>query len=172
MNMLYRGHCWKFGDNVLNDGHIMSVEQVMAKQTDPAVLAKYSMGGLMPEFAGQAKAQDIVVAGRNFGLGQLHMQGPLGLKGLGVAVVCESMTRSFFRLMITAGVPMLPFMEGITATVDHGDELEVDFGNGSVTNLTKSRTATGQPLSPFLMQIIQAGGELAWLQERHGRGEF
>ncbi len=172
MSMIYRGRCWKFGDNVLNDGHIMSVEQVMAKQTDPAVLARYAMGGLMPEFAGQAKPQDIVIAGRNFGLGQLHMQGPLGLKGLGVGVVCESMSRSFFRLMITAGVPMLPFTAGIAATVDTGDELEVDFGSGTVTNKSRGGTTTGEALSPFLMQIVKAGGELAWLKQRHEQGEF
>jgi len=166
MSLVYRGRCWKFGDDVLNDGHIMSVEMVKAKETDPNVLAPYCMGGLDPTFAGKARPQDIIVAGKNFGTGQLHMQGPLSLKGLGVAVVCESMTRSFYRLMITAGVPMLSFVPGITGSVDDGDEIEVDFAAGSIRNITRGTTASGEPLAPFLLEIIQSGGELAWLKAR------
>ncbi|WP_374449029.1 3-isopropylmalate dehydratase [Stella sp.] len=166
MVQIYRGRCWKFGDNVLNDGHIMDIGQVKAKETDPAVLAKYCMIGLDPTFAGKAQPGDIVVAGRNFGSGQLHMQGPLALKGLGLAVVSESMTRSFYRLMITAGVPMLSFMPGITQMVTNGDELEVDFRAGTVTNLTRGTTKQGEPLAPFLLDIIEAGGELAWIKKQ------
>ena len=166
MAQIYRGRCWKFGDDVLNDGHIMDIEQVKLKQTDPAVLAKYCMVGLDPTFAGKAKPQDIVVAGKNFGTGQLHMQGPLALKGLGLAVVTESMTRSFYRLMITAGVPMLSFVPGITRTVESGDELEVDFQAGTVKNLTRGTVHSGEPLAGFLLDIIEAGGELAWIKKQ------
>lgn len=166
MSTIYRGRCWKFGDDVLNDGHIMSIEQVKAKETDPAILARYCMVGLDPNFASKAKPQDIIVGGKSFGTGQLHMQGPLSIKGLGLAVVTESMTRSFFRLMITAGVPMLSFVPGVTRAVESGDELEVDFSAGRVRNLSQGTEIGGEPLAPFLLDIIAAGGELAWIKRQ------
>lgn len=167
MEWVYKGTCWKFGDNVLNDGQISTLDSVKKMETDPQVLAKQCMAGLDPAFAGRARPKDLIVAGRNFGMGQLHMQGPLSIKGLGVGVVTESMTRSFFRLMVTAGVPMVAFCPGITGLVSTGDGLEVDFSRGSVANLTTGEVAQGEVLPPFLLEIIAAGGELAWLKTQH-----
>lgn len=170
MQWVMRGLCWKFGDNVLNDGGIMTIEQVHKLEYDPRVLAKYCMAPIDPEFSEKVKPGDIIVAGRNFGRGQLHFQGPLSIKGLGVGLVTESMMRSFFRLSIAAGVPMLPFAEGITALTSQGDELEVDFALGIFKNLTKGNEVHTEPLPNFLLEIIGMGGESAWLEAHYGKG--
>lgn len=169
MKVIFRGRCWKFGDNILNDGQINSLENVKKLETDPAVLAKDCMVGLDPEFPNKAKPGDLIVAGKNFGMGQLHMQGPLSIKGLGVGVVSESMTRSFFRLMITAGVPMLAFCPGVTGLVNTGDEIEVDFEKGLVKNATTGAVTQGEVLHPLLLAIISDGGELEWLKKREAQ---
>ena len=170
MQWVMRGLCWKFGDDVLNDGGIMTIEQVHKKEYNTEVLAKYCMSAIDPEFSEKVKPGDIIVAGRNFGRGQLHMQGPLSIKGLGIGLVTESMMRSFFRTSITAGVPMIPFAEGITTLTSQGDELEVDFSSGIFKNLSKQKEVHTKPLPKFLLEIIGMGGEYAWLEANYGNG--
>lgn len=169
MSMTYRGFCWKFGDNILNDGQIMSLEQVFQGESDPIVLAQYCMFGLDPYFPQKAKRGDIIVAGKNFGKGQLHIQGPLSIKGLGVGLVTESMSRSFFRLAVSAGVMMLPFCPGVTAAVKTGDALEVDFSKGVLKNLSTGTVVSGDVLPSCLLEIITEGGEREWIRKHYGK---
>ena len=171
MQWRMRGRCWKFGDDILNDGGISSLELVRAGIFDPKELAKACMQGVDPEFPSKARAGDILVAGQNFGKGQLHVQGPLSIKGMGLGLVTESMPRSFFRLAVAAGVLMLPFTAGITGQVNDGDDLEIDFGTGLIRNHTTGATVQGQPLPEALLDIVAAGGERAWLAKNYGTGK-
>ncbi len=168
MDWRLKGRCWKFGHDVLNDGGISSLELVRAGIFDPKELAKACMQGVDPEFAQKARPGDIIVAGRNFGKGQLHVQGPLSIKGLGVGLVTESMPRSFFRLCVAAGVLMLPYVPGITDQVNDGDELEVDFERGLIRNHTSGGVVETPPLPDSLLRIVAAGGERAWLATEYG----
>jgi 3-isopropylmalate/(R)-2-methylmalate dehydratase small subunit len=171
MQFVMQGRCWKFGDNILNDGGIMTIEQVHKKEFNPGILSKYCMVAIDPEFPQKVKPGDFIIAGRNFGRGQLHIQGPLSVKGLGLGIVTESMVRSFFRLGIYAGLPMLPFTQGISSLVDQGDRMEIDFASGVIKNLTKGINLQTKPLPKFLLDIIAVGGEFAWLAENYGKGK-
>lgn len=161
------GRAWVFGDDILNDGGITTLEMTRQGVFDPALLARSCMAGVDPGFAARAAAGDILVAGRSFGRGQLHVQGPLAIKGLGVGLVCVSMTRSFFRLSVAAGVPMLPYVSGLEDAVSDGDRLEVDFRQGRIRNLSRGTCLAADPLPDFLWQFIAAGGERAWLAQRN-----
>jgi 3-isopropylmalate/(R)-2-methylmalate dehydratase small subunit len=163
-----RGRAWKFGDNVLNDGGIMTLEMTRIGEFDPAALARHCMVGLDPDFPKKVKPNDVIVAGRQFGKGQLHVQGPLGIKGLGVGLVTESMTRNFFRLAVSAGVSMLPVVPGATAGIDDGDTIEVDFVGGVIHNVSKGTQIKGEPMPEFLWEFIHAGGERKWLAAKYG----
>lgn len=160
------GRAWVFGDDVHNDSGITSIEATRNAIFDPAVLAKTCMAGVRPEFPAQAKPGDLIVAGKQFGKGQLHVQGPLSIKGSGVGLLCESMTRSFFRLSVSAGLKMLPFVPDLTANVGDGDRLEVDFRAGTIRNLTRGVSLTAEPLPGFLWEFIDAGGEREWLAKQ------
>ncbi len=168
MEWRWKGRCWKFGDDILNDGGISSLELTRAGIFDPRELARACMQGVDPQFAVRARPGDILVAGKNFGKGQLHVQGPLAIKGVGVGLVTESMPRSFFRLAVAAGVPMLPYAAGVTRLVEDGDELEVDFAAGVVRNHRSGAELRTQPLPASLLEIIAAGGERAWLAMKYG----
>lgn len=162
-NGIMRGRAWKFGDGVLNDSEVTTIETTREGIFDPAVLAGYCMAGIDPDFPKKAKPGDLIVAGNSFGKGQLHVQGPLGIKGLGLGLVCQSMTRSFFRLSVSAGIMMLPFVPDLSAHVEDGDSLEVDFRRGVVRNLTRDTELQAEPMPDFLWEFIEAGGERAWL---------
>lgn len=161
------GRAWKFGDGVLNDGGITALEATRKGIFDPEELAAYCMAGIDPDFPKKAKAGDVIVAGKSFGKGQLHIQGPLGIKGMGVGIICQSMTRNFFRLSVSAGVKMLPFVPDIGAQIDDGDELEVSFRQGRIRNRTRGTEIRTAPLPEFLWQFMDAGGERAWLSSRN-----
>ena len=169
MNLQLQGRVWKFGDNVLNDGQVTSVDMLRAGIFDPQVLAKSCMTGIDPDFPEKARAGDIIVAGKNFGKGQNHITGPLAIKGLGLGVITESMTRPFFRQAVVAGLMMLPFVAAIRAHVEEGDVVSVDFASGLIRNLTSGCDLQAEPMPDLMIEFLQAGGEREWLAAKYGK---
>lgn len=165
------GRAWVFGHNVPNDAGIMTIEMTRLAVYDPPTLAKACMCGVDPEFPTKAKPGDFIVAGRNFGRGQLHVQGPISISALGLGLLTESISRSFFRLSVAVGVKMVPFCPGILDAVHDGDEIEVDFATGRVLNKTSGKAVQFEPLPPFLLDILGAGGEKAWLKSQGPSGQ-
>lgn len=167
MNFTLQGRCWKFGDDISNDGGLMDKSHLMQKlDYDPARLAPHVFERIRPEFARNAKPGDILVAGRKFIHGAPHIQGVLGLRALGVGCVIEHMQRTSFRLMISAGMPVLTPASNVRAAADDGDELRVDFATGEFTNLTRGTSVRFVPLPSFLLEVIAAGGSQGHLRQR------
>jgi len=166
MNWLYRGRCWKFGDNVGIDGDMMPLEFALKRELDPSVLGPHLMTGIDPEFPKKVRPRDIIVAGRRFAQGNPHIQGLIGIRAHGLGLVVESIPRGSFRNAVNAGVPFLPACPGVTDAVETGDELEVDFEHGVVRNLTSDRELRFTPLDPALLGIIALGGWRAHLAKR------
>jgi 3-isopropylmalate/(R)-2-methylmalate dehydratase small subunit len=170
MSIRMHGRVWKFGDNVLNDGHITSLEALKAGNYEASTLAPYCMTGLDPDFPKKASAGDLIVAGKNFGKGQNHITGPLAIKGMGIGVITRSMTRPFFRQSVVAGLMMLPFVDEIITFVDQGDVLDVDFRTGRIVNETKQREMQAEPLPDLMLEFLLAGGEREWLANQLAAG--
>ena len=158
MNWIYRGRCWKFGDNLGIDGAIMPLRFALSRETDPTVLRDFLMSEIDPDFPKKVKPGDIIVAGRRFGQGNPHIQGFLGIRGHGLGLVAESIPRGSFRNVINAGVPFLAPCEGVTGTCETNDELEVDFSTGLMRNLTRSTERQFAPIERELRDIIAVGG--------------
>jgi len=164
---VFKGRCWKFGHDVPNDGALMDkVYMSQLMEYDPAVLAQHVLENVRPEFPREVRAGDIVVAGRRFAHGNPHIQGSLGLKGAGVALVAESVQRSAYRVLVSAGVAFIPRAIGILDMVADGDPLTVDVASGRVTNERSGKSAAFEPLPAFLLDIIAAGGSLEHLKQR------
>ena len=153
-----RGRCWKFADNVAVDGDLMPLEFALTRETRPEILRNHVMAGIDPEFPNKAAPGDIIVAGKRFAQGNPHIQGLLGIAGLKLGLVVESIPRGSFRNAINAGVAVLAQCEGVTGEVDDGDDLEVDFESGLFRNLTRGRERHYDPLAPSLLRTIAAGG--------------
>ncbi|MES2534502.1 MAG: 3-isopropylmalate dehydratase [Pseudomonadota bacterium] len=166
MNWTYRGRCWKFGDNVGIDGDMMPLEFALKRELDPKVLGPHLMSGLDPDFAGKVRPGDIIVAGQRFAQGNPHIQGLIGIRAHQLGLVVESIPRGSFRNAINAGVPFLPYCPGVTAEVDSGDEIEVDFEHGTFINLTKNKRLQFEPLPATLLDIIRIGGWRPHLERR------
>ncbi|MCZ6453897.1 MAG: 3-isopropylmalate dehydratase, partial [Alphaproteobacteria bacterium] len=114
MNWVYKGKCWKFGDNLGIDGDVMPLRFALERELDPTILRDHLMAGVDPEFPNKISPGDIIVAGKRFGQGNPHIQGFLGIVGHGLGLVAESIPRGSFRNAINAGLPFLAGCEGVT----------------------------------------------------------
>src|SRR3972149_11829904 len=161
--MKAKGNAVKFGDNVDTDVILPGKFLVLI---DPKDLAKHAMAGLDPDFPEKAKTGIVVVGGKNFGCGSSRDQAPLALKYAGVqCVVAESFARIFFRNAINIGLPVIE-CKGISAAVENGDELSVDFEAGEIRNLSKSQTFHVTKLPTFILEILSDGGLVENLRRR------
>jgi len=161
--MKVTGNAMKFGDNVDTDVILPGKYLVL---TDPNELAKHAMEGLDPAFPEKAKEGVMVVGGKNFGCGSSREQAPLALKYAGVqCVLAESFARIFFRNAINIGLPVIEH-KGISAAVDNGDEVAVDFEAGTVQNLSKDKSFRVAKLPPFILEILADGGLIENLRRR------
>ncbi|MDI9645249.1 MAG: 3-isopropylmalate dehydratase small subunit [Archaeoglobales archaeon] len=148
------GRAWKFGDNIDTDVIIQGKWLVINEAEE---LAKHVFENIRPDFAKKVKRGDFVVAGKNFGCGSSREHAVLALKGTGIsAVIAKSFARIFFRNAINTGLMLVECSE--TDKIDEGDELELDFKNGEIINLTKEERYKINPMPEFLLKIVEVGG--------------
>lgn len=158
MDFVYHGRCWKFGDNLAVDADLNKKEFATQRELRLEVLREYCMCGVDPEFPKKAKPRDIIVAGKRFAQGNPHIQGLLGIRGLELGLVVESIPRGSFRNAINAGLPFLARCAGVTAECETGDELRVNFETGLFENLTRGTRKQYAPLDKSLLETIALGG--------------
>ena len=164
-----QGRCWKFGDNLSLDDDILEFAKVFVqgvRVSDPNYLKKHVFTNLIPDFPERARPGDIVVAGKRFGQGNPHIYGLLGMAGLSLGLIAESVPHFTYRMIVAAGLPSLPFFNDIGAQVEDGDELRVDFRTGEVENLSRGIRCKSEPLPEALREIIELGGFFPSLKER------
>jgi 3-isopropylmalate/(R)-2-methylmalate dehydratase small subunit len=166
MEWIFRGKCWKFGDNLGIDGDVMPLHFALERELDPNILKHHLMDGIDPSFPKKVSEGDIIVAGKRFGQGNPHIQGFLGIVGHKLGLVVESIPRGSFRNAINAGLPFLSGCYEVTQHVETGDDLEVDFQNGKFKNLSQNYSAQFKPLDSKLQSVIEVGGWHANLEQR------
>ncbi len=136
--------------------------------TDPDLVAGHAMERVDPGFAKEVKPGDMIVAGANFGCGSSREHAAVTLKASGIAaVLAESFARIFYRNAINLGLPLL-VCPGIAGLVKRGELLSVDLVAGQVTNQTTGASVTAQPLSAYVMAILENGGVKPMIRKQRG----
>ena len=149
------GKIFKF-HNDLDTDQIIASQYLLLPSIDE--MKEHTFESLDPDFPKKVKPGDYVVGGENFGCGSSREQAPSVLKALGVkAVVAKSFARIFYRNSINIGLPIIECAEA-ARSIEAGDEVEVDFDSGMITNKTKGESYQGQSFPPFMQKIISAGG--------------
>ena len=158
-----KGKVFKYGDNVDTDVIIPARYLNIA---DPKELSTHAMEDIDADFVKNMHPGDIVVATRNFGCGSSREHAPLVLRENGVScVIASSFARIFYRNAINIGLPILE-CEAAANGIDAGDEVEVNFDTGVITDVTKGESWQAAAFPPFIQNIIKAGGLLKSLKER------
>lgn len=153
--MKAHGTVHKYGDNVDTD---VIIPARYLNTADPAELAKNCMEDIDKEFVKRVKAGDIMVAGKNFGCGSSREHAPIAIKASGIAcVIADTFARIFYRNSINIGLPIIE-CPAAAAEIKAGDEVEIDFDSGIITDVTTGKTYQGQAFPPFMQNIITSGG--------------
>jgi 3-isopropylmalate/(R)-2-methylmalate dehydratase small subunit len=116
-----------------------------------------------PGFHERCKPGDIIVAGRNFGMGP-KMNGYIAMQALGLGLVCESMPFLAYRAAIGCGLRVMTDCVAVADMCDTGDDLEVDFRNGFFMNHTRNITREYPPIPDTLLDLVELGGNTGWLK--------
>jgi len=158
------GKAWKFGDDVSTD--LITPGRYFHLRSNLPELAKHVLEDARSDFPKKVKAGDFVVGGKNFGCGSSREHAALVIKMAGVAAVCaKSFARIFYRNAINVGLAVL---ECDTATIDGGDELDVDLEQGLVINLTKNTKLETQTLPKVMRAILADDGLISHIKKRGG----
>jgi 3-isopropylmalate/(R)-2-methylmalate dehydratase small subunit len=163
MQWTARGRAHLLGNNIPHDGGVISFDAVLARTTDPQELIPRLFAQVDPSLAAKIRPGDFIVAGHNFLAGKAHNNGLLAMKALGLRILCESMGIRAFQGVVALALPCLTNCVGVTSLVRDGDEIEVDFLAGLVTNLSTSTGATYQGLPDGVKNMIEKGGMLGLL---------
>ncbi len=156
------GRIWMLGDNINTDVIIPGRYNVT---TDRAQLARHCLCEVLPEFAQQVQAGDVIMAGHNFGCGSSREHAPAAIVGCGVQVViARSFARIFYRNAVNIGLPVLVCEEAVLASED-GQQIAVDLETGVIRNLTTGQTFQSEPLNPFVARIVAAGGIIEYIRQ-------
>ena len=162
LNRVLRGRVWKFGDSIETD----AINPYYRYPTMDE-LKLHTMEAYRPEFPKEVKQVDILVAGRNFGCGSSRPG--LVLREVGIeAIVCESVSRLFLRNSIARAIPIF-MAPGITAIVQDGETLEVDYTGGTARNVATGASVELRKFPPLIEQIFIAGGLPEFARERYLR---
>lgn len=149
------GRAWVFGDGLTTD----DMYPPDAMKLDIPEAAQQVFHAVRPGWTGQVQPGDIVVAGRNFGLGSSRPVAAL-FRQLGVAaLIAEEFNSLFFRNAVNAGLPAMTVPDATTMFRD-GDTAAVDLATGSWSNHTTNTRGTVPLLPDLVLEIIADGGIL------------
>jgi len=155
------GRTWKFGDNVDTDAMAPGAYMKFGIEQ----IAAHCLESLRPEFAAQVRPGDIVIGGRNFGVGSSREQAPQALRHLGVAaVVAVSYAGLFYRNALNLGLPVVVCAEA--PTIDDAVTAQVDFEAGRIELPAAQRIFACEPIPRFLLEMLNDGGLLPHLARR------
>ena len=157
------GKVFKFGDNVDTD---VIIPARYLNSSDPKELALHCMEDIDKEFVNKVSAGDIIVAEKNFGCGSSREHAPIAIKAAGVScVIAETFARIFYRNAINIGLPIIECKEA-ALEIKAGDEVEVNFDTGVITDKTTGKSFQGQAFPPFMQKSIDCEGLVDYISQK------
>ena len=152
-----------YGDNVDTD---VIIPARYLNAPDEKSLASHCMEDIDADFAATVEPGDIIVGGANFGCGSSREHAPLAIKACGVkCVIAASFARIFYRNAINIGFPIVECAQA-AEEIQAGDQVDVDFSTGVITDTTQGKTWKATPFPEFIDGIIKSGGLLNSLKQR------
>jgi 3-isopropylmalate/(R)-2-methylmalate dehydratase small subunit len=159
-----KGRCYKLGHDVSHAGGVVPNWIIAGRYFDPKDIIPHLFEETDPGFHERVKTGDIIVAGRNFGMGP-KMNGYIAMQALGLGLVCESMPFLAYRAAVGCGVRVMTDCVNVSDMCETGDELEVDFRNGFFVNHTRNTQREYPPVPETLLELIALGGNAGWLRQ-------
>ena len=158
--MKFKARVWKFGDNINTDLILPNVAFYLTPQEQ----VKYIFRANRPGWVDLVQPGDILIGGRNFGMGSSR-PAARNLKNLGLAcLVAEGINGLFYRNCVNFAFPATE-CTGVCDSFDEGHIAEVDFDAATVTNVTQGKSLSMRRIPPPLLKIVEAGGIFSLLEK-------
>jgi len=167
LSAIVRGRAWRLSDNVTTD-HIISGKYKFKSISCLEDMVPYVLEEVIPGFHTKVKEGDVIVAGRNFGMGSSREHAPRLLKLVGIrAVIAKSFARIFYRNAINIGLPVIT-ANIVPDVTEDGDIIVVDLRNNVIVNESKNMREHFKPFPQEILTIILSGGIVEYLKTHGG----
>lgn len=155
------GRVVRLGDDVNTDNVLPGP---YLNLTDPAELGRHLLETYPGGVGERVREGDVLVGGRNFGMGSSREQAQVALLARGVqAIVAASFARIFLRNCLNLGLPVVESPEA-AAALEEGETVRIDLAAGTIAGRAGEWSVPAQP--PFLAELISAGGLVPWVRRR------
>jgi 3-isopropylmalate/(R)-2-methylmalate dehydratase large subunit len=158
------GSIWNYADvdNLNTDQMFAGKYTYNVMSSDPAAIIPHLFKDFDPEFAKNAKKDDIIIAGENFGCGSSREHPSAGLAYIGIkAMVVKSVNRIFYRSSINQGLVLVVHREAVNSYVP-GDNVDIDFNESAI--IVGARKFFFEPLPEKLKQILMMKGLVNYMK--------
>jgi 3-isopropylmalate/(R)-2-methylmalate dehydratase small subunit len=158
--MIFKARVWKVGDNINTDLILPNKAFYLTHEEQ----AQYVFHANRPGWAQQVAQGDILIGGRNFGMGSSRAAAR-SLKNLGLScLIAESLNGLFLRNCVNFAFPALE-CPGVHNAFEEGDIAEVEFEKAIVRNVTRGTELAAKALPPSLLRLVKAGGVYQLLEQ-------
>ncbi len=170
---MIKGKAWVAQDYVM--AYEMVLQKFWTSPIDKEENSKWIMAGVEEAFNQENGFKDqgytFIVARHNFAGGGKSIEHVVtGLMGAGIkAVFADSFARLQFRNATNYGLPFIT-CENIADIVNTGDELEFYPETGLIKNLSQGKEKQALPVAPFVAEVAEAGGLLAFMRQKIAEG--
>ena len=156
------GKVWRYGDDINTDVIFPGKYTYTLRETGE--IAAHALEDLDPEFTRNASPGDIIVAGRNWGMGSSREQAVTCLVYRGIkAVVARSFARIYYRNGINQGLLLLTCPEAVELAKT-GSWMEIDLPSSTIR--VDGQICQFPPFSPTAVSILEAGGLVPFVQRK------
>ena len=154
--------------HVYKRDHINTDEIIPARylNTDAeAELVSHCLEDLDSEFVDKVQDGDVIVAGEDFGCGSSREHAVWAIRGSKVqTVIAKSFARIFYRNAINCGFYLIESPDAVEK-INDGDDVEIDYKNGLIKDVSAGIDISFNPLPDFALDIINAGGLLEYIKK-------
>lgn len=155
------GRVWIFGDDINTDvmmpGHVRNA--AIAEQVRALFAAT------RPGWSDLVKPGDVLVAGRNFGIGSSR-PAARSLKHAGIScVLADSINGLFYRNCVNFGLLALE-CPGVSGTFQEGEQAAVMLSSFEVRNVATGTVLRAAPIPSLLLELMMSGGIFPLLHSR------
>lgn len=158
------GNVWDYSDvdNLNTDQMFSGKHTYNVLSTDPASIVPLLFEDFDKSFSKNAKKDDLIIAGDNFGCGSSREHPAVGLAYIGIkAVIVKSVNRIFYRSSINQGLLLIVHREAVDA-YKRGMEAEVHFDKGYIR--IGAEVFHFEPLPDKLKYIIDKKGLVNYMK--------
>jgi 3-isopropylmalate/(R)-2-methylmalate dehydratase large subunit len=155
---------WNYSDvdNLNTDQMFAGKHTYNVLSSDSASILPHLFEDFDPAFSRDAKKDDIIIAGENFGCGSSREHPSVGLAHIGIkAIIVKSVNRIFYRSSINQGLALIVQREAVNA-YKPGDYVDLDFNSSEIK--IGSAKFRFEPLPDKLKQIIEMKGLVNYMK--------